>query len=1229
MRSQRSSLGLNSRSRGKREICGLREEQEQEQEKRTRDAAAAARAIDASSFASSRSPSLPSLTSTSTTPKHFHSPPPTHPHTQNETDYDKKKYVWKLLYIHMLGYDVEFGHRQAADLLAAARYAEKQVGYLACSLLLSERDEFLRLVTNSVRSDLVSRNEAFQALALTFLANVGGAEMASLLAPDAAAILLDGGARPGIRGRAALALLRAARKSLAQDEDPLPADAWAPRLAALLDDEKDVGLLLCVSALVVGVVARSYAGFECLAPRLVALLSRLRARDVPPDCTYYGIACPWAQVKVLRALQYFPPPSSSSGTAAAADAPTRRAASAALKSAIDAAAAVWGGPSSSSSSSTAGQPVPPPQPPKNVNKSNALHAIALEAAPLALGGWGDEETAAAAAALLAKCALGGSSALGGGGTGGGIRDANVRCLGLDALARLGALPAAAAAAAAARPALAEALRDNDTSIRRRALDLLFSQADAAVAPAASGQNGNSSSSSTCGGVAAFEQLLSYLSPGGGCAPDMREEVALRAAVLAERFAPDSSWYARSLLALVEAAGEDAPPDVWRSAAHVVAAADGSGRAAAAGAAIAALRRRRGGVGVSGAPDPLVCAAAFLVGEYGRLVVAETPSKEQFTLLRDCLAGAGKSAKGMLLTALLKVEIAANVADPSSSLKEELDLVLSRYASSADPDLQQRAVEYRGLASRPEVAARDVGLQLPPWEQRRSGLLRRMAAGGGSAAAVAAASSGGAGGGGSQNSSSSDSAFAAGAGVESDEVAVAPAWLAEDVAANASVSAPGSAGATPVAAGAAAASSNGGDFFSVAAAGNGGGGGAAVAARDPLEDLLSLDVPSSAPVSAPSMPAAAAASSSSAADPFAADPFSAAAAPPSAVAPVAATTTTTTTTTKTPPKAVAAAPAVVSAVAPTPSPPAAIKTSTSSSSSTAARIVAKEPDAAAAAARALKLSGSSSGPGAQNSGVLFEDSRVQVGVRCAFDAAGGGTLALFVGNKSAGTALGSLRLELPPSPVAVSGSRGVEVSFADAAAAAAALPASVGPKQQVQLPLLKARCLGAYSTAPRATLVFSTTSAEGPNQNQIETAIELLLPLAPTKFVSPPASPLARDAFFARWRSLAAPPQRVALRVERRTPLPASAVDAALAAVGLGVQPGLDPEPANAAAAGSFAHQQDSSSNPSSPSLARVPVMARVEVEASTRTQAQVTVACPEAALASGLLDLLARLLKVE
>ena len=35
--------------------------------------------------------------------------------------YVRKKYLWKLMYTKMLGYDVEFGHKQAMDLMASSR----------------------------------------------------------------------------------------------------------------------------------------------------------------------------------------------------------------------------------------------------------------------------------------------------------------------------------------------------------------------------------------------------------------------------------------------------------------------------------------------------------------------------------------------------------------------------------------------------------------------------------------------------------------------------------------------------------------------------------------------------------------------------------------------------------------------------------------------------------------------------------------------------------------------------------------------------------------------------------------------------------------------------------------------------------------------------------------------------------------------------------------------------
>ena len=78
--------------------------------------------------------------------------------------YQKRKYVWKMLYIYVLGYEVDFGHMEALNLITAQGYAEKTVGYLACVLLLSETNEFLRLVINSVKNDLASHNDEIQSL---------------------------------------------------------------------------------------------------------------------------------------------------------------------------------------------------------------------------------------------------------------------------------------------------------------------------------------------------------------------------------------------------------------------------------------------------------------------------------------------------------------------------------------------------------------------------------------------------------------------------------------------------------------------------------------------------------------------------------------------------------------------------------------------------------------------------------------------------------------------------------------------------------------------------------------------------------------------------------------------------------------------------------------------------------------------------------------------------------
>jgi AP-2 complex subunit alpha len=45
----------------------------------------------------------------------------------NLNGYQKKKYVCKLLYMYILGWDIDFGHMEAVNLISSPKYSEKQI----------------------------------------------------------------------------------------------------------------------------------------------------------------------------------------------------------------------------------------------------------------------------------------------------------------------------------------------------------------------------------------------------------------------------------------------------------------------------------------------------------------------------------------------------------------------------------------------------------------------------------------------------------------------------------------------------------------------------------------------------------------------------------------------------------------------------------------------------------------------------------------------------------------------------------------------------------------------------------------------------------------------------------------------------------------------------------------------------------------------------------------------
>lgn len=208
------------------------------------------------------------------------------------TAYDRKKYVWKLVYVNMLGYDVDFGHMEMIALVSAPSYAEKLVGYLSVSVMLRNTDEQITLVVQAIKNDLQSTQDPIQCLALAAIANLGGKELAETVAPDVQRILFSRAIFPVVRKKAALCLLRLVRIS----RDLLPAEEWSKKLITLLED-KHLGVVLSVVTLILGLAERDSVAYEACTGHLLVWLTRLAVnRTASEDYVYHGTVCPWLQV---------------------------------------------------------------------------------------------------------------------------------------------------------------------------------------------------------------------------------------------------------------------------------------------------------------------------------------------------------------------------------------------------------------------------------------------------------------------------------------------------------------------------------------------------------------------------------------------------------------------------------------------------------------------------------------------------------------------------------------------------------------------------------------------------------------------------------------------------------------------------------------------------------------------------------------------------------------------
>lgn len=564
--------------------------------------------------------------------------------------YSKKKYVCKLLFIFLLGHDIDFGHMEAVNLLSSNKYTEKQIGYLFISVLVNSNSELIRLINNAIKNDLSSRNPTFMGLALHCIANVGSREMAEAFAGEIPRILVAGDTMDSVKQSAALCLLRLYRTS----PDLVLTNEWTSRVVHLLNDQH-LGVVTAATSLITTLAQKNPEEFKTSVSLAVSRLSRIvtSASTDLQDYTYYFVPAPWLSVKLLRLLQCYPPPE---------DPAVRGRLTECLETILNKAQ----------------------EPPKSkkVQHSNAKNAVLFEAISLII--YHDSEPNL----LVRACNQLGQFLQ--------HRETNLRYLALESMCTLASSEFSHEAVKTHIETVINALKtERDVSVRQRAVDLLYAMCDRSNAQQI------------------VAEMLSYLETADY---SIREEIVLKVAILAEKYAVDYTWYVDTILNLIRIAGDYVSEEVWYRVIQIVINRDDV-QGYAAKTVFEALQ-------APACHENLVKVGGYILGEFGNLIAGDPRSSPliQFNLLHSKFHLCSVPTRALLLSAYIKFinlfpEIKTTIQDV---LRSDSQL------RNADVELQQRAVEYLRLSS---IASNDILAtvleEMPPFPERESSILAKL------------------------------------------------------------------------------------------------------------------------------------------------------------------------------------------------------------------------------------------------------------------------------------------------------------------------------------------------------------------------------------------------------------------------------------------------------------------------------------------------------------------------
>ncbi len=549
----------------------------------------------------------------------------------------------KLVYIHLLGYEVDFGHMEALRLLSSVIYQEKQIGYMALSTLLHENHDMMPLIVNSCKNDLDSRNSMYQALALSACAALGGREMADALAASVLKLVSGTATKHFIIKRGLLTLLRFFRKC----PDAVPLAELKPLLTSLLL-HVDAGVQMAAASLLLGIAKEHADELEPLRLHTAEALHRLVVKkDFKKQQTFYGVPSPWLQIKLLRFHRHYAAPGAQAAPL--------------IDAAIKAIFAY------------AGDDAPAV---KGVNYRNVRQAVLQEAIALVVLQRRKPELVRHTVTLLGSFLA--------------SKTTNVRYLALDSLVGVAVVGVERGALRQHVDTIMKMLQDPDVSIRRRALDVLYCMCDDELAKKI------------------VSELLRYLIVADY---NVREDLVVKIAILAERFATVYSWYVDVILQLISIAGDFVADSIWHRVVQIVTN-NADIQEYAVAMAFEALHH-------ASCHETTVKVGGYLLGEFGHLLADNDgcAPEQQLELLASKFPTASDPTRALLLTTFVKM------ANLYADLIPAVEKLLAEHSADMAPELQKRACEYIALLQQgDEELLASVLDVMPPFPERESNVV---------------------------------------------------------------------------------------------------------------------------------------------------------------------------------------------------------------------------------------------------------------------------------------------------------------------------------------------------------------------------------------------------------------------------------------------------------------------------------------------------------------------------